>query len=194
MDVSTLIASEIEGATETELHWYLVGAAHDATYSDRHNTTRFCQSGRGWIEVLAAILKRLGKRAWIYREGFTRNCWVVETTWPPEELDDWPTDAAAYARGYFDAEGGIPRDPDARFYIQYVQKDLNDLALVRACLEEVGLSCGSIHNPSARVDPNYWRFYVLADSRPEFLRAIGSWHPRKRALLETRMEPEFRLG
>lgn len=186
-DVSSLITSEIGKATEAELQWYLAGAAHDATFSDRHNTTRFCQSGRDWIEILASILERVGKRGWIYREGSTRNCWVVETTWPTQEFDDWPTDRAAYARGYFDAEGGIPRATDARFYIQYVQKDRDDLALVKACLEDVGLSCGSIHNPSAQVDPQYWRFYVLADSRSSFLRTIGSWHPRKRSLLEERL-------
>ena len=128
----------------------------------------------------------IGKRAWIYKEGTDRNCWVVETSWLKEHLA-WRDHASAYARGYFDAEGGIPRSSDARFYVQYVQKDLKDLAIVRECLEKEGIACGSLHNPSVRVDPSYWRFYVLARSHGDFCRQIGSWHPRKRSLLHERL-------
>ena len=186
MDTRAVIEQEIAAASVYELQAYLLGAAHDATFSRRHNTTRFCQSGREWVEVLASILERVGKRAWIYKEGAGRNCWVVETKWPTEEFE-WVDRPDAYARGYFDSEGGIPRNTSARFYVQYVQKDLNDLALVKTCLEQVGINCGSLHNPSARVDPNYWRFYVLAASLDRFCRIVRSWHPRKRRLLDQRI-------
>ncbi len=92
----------------------------------------------------------------------------------------------AYARGYFDAEGGIPRDPSSRFYVQFVQKDRADLDELRLRLETQGLSCGRLHNPSAAVDCDLWRFYVLARSHEEFMRRVSSWHPRKRRLLEAR--------
>ncbi len=91
-------------------------------------------------------------------------------------------------RGYFDADGGVPRDPEARFYVQLVQKDLPDLERVRMILESLGVRCGRIHNPSIRVDPDYWRFYVLSASHEDFIRRVGSWHPRKRQLLEARMK------
>jgi LAGLIDADG-like domain len=91
-------------------------------------------------------------------------------------------------RGYFDAEGGIPRNRDARFYVQFVQKNREDLARVQSFLNDLGIRCGRIHNPSFRVDPDYWRFYVLADSHENFIRHVGSWHSRKRSLLEARMK------
>ena len=162
-----------------------MGAVHDGTFSRLHKTTRFCQKGRDWIDILAAVLERLGNRAWIYKEGANRSCWVAESRWQPgPDASPWPD---AYIRGYFDAEGGIPRSNGARFYVQLVQKDLPDLTLLRKRMEALGLACGSIHNPSARVDPHYWRFYVLSQSHEDFCRTIRSWHPRKRLLLEERL-------
>jgi hypothetical protein len=96
-------------------------------------------------------------------------------------------DRLAYARGYFDAEGGIPRSPRSRFYVQFVQKDRTDLDELRLILERQGIACGRLHNPSSSVDPDLWRFYVLARSHEDFIERVGSWHPRKRCLLEARM-------
>ncbi len=96
-------------------------------------------------------------------------------------------EAAAFVRGYFDAEGGMPRHAEDRFYIQFVQKDRADLARTQTFLESFGIRCGRIHNPSVRVAPEYWRFYVLSVSHVDFVRVVGSWHPRKRALLEARL-------
>lgn len=89
----------------------------------------------------------------------------------------------AFARGYFDAEGGVPVQQSSRFYIQLVQKDHSDLDRLRRILEQAGICCGRLHNPSRRSDPDYWRFYILAASHQDFIRVIGSWHPRKRQLL-----------
>ena len=97
--------------------------------------------------------------------------------------------AAAYARGYFDAEGGIPKGRESRFYVQFVQKDRSDLDTVRGALNSLGITCGVLHVPSPRVDPDYWRFYVASASHRRFAAAVGSWHPRKRALLQQRFPP-----
>ena len=182
-----LLEPELRAATNPEIHAYLMGAAHDATYSHLHNTTRFCQSDERWIQILGILLGRLGHNRWHYREGADRGCWIAETGWTATPLNlDTAGEKRAYIRGYFDAEGGIPRSPADRFYIQFVQKDLVDLNNVRDLLLELGISCGVVHNPSHRVDPNYWRFYVLSPSREEFVRSVGSWHPRKRVALEER--------
>ena len=98
-----------------------------------------------------------------------------------------PCEQAAFVRGYFDAEGGVPRRTGDRFYIQSVQKDLADLEHVRSLLGHLGIRCGRIHNPSARADPDYWRFYVLAASHQDFALYVGSWHPRKRPLVQRRL-------
>jgi hypothetical protein len=72
-------------------------------------------------------------------------------------------------------------------YIQFVQKDRADLEMCRKHLTRLGISSGRIHNPSVRVDPDYWRFYVAAGSHVDFVTAVRSWHPRKREILEGRV-------
>lgn len=61
------------------------------------------------------MLMQLGYRSWIYREGKYRTVSVIETTADflknsvyPKQLSK--QEQIAYIRGYFDAEGGIPRD------------------------------------------------------------------------------------
>jgi hypothetical protein len=168
---------------------YLHGAAHDATFSRLHRTVRFGQSDARWLEVLKIPIERLGGRSWSYREGKSRQFWVLETS--VDVLAERSTVSSkeqrlAYARGYFDAEGGIPRDPSARFYVQFVQKNRGDIHELRAMLEAEGLRCGRLHNPSRLRDPDLWRFYVAARSHEAFARRISSWHPRKRSLLDAR--------
>jgi len=178
------ILEEVETATERELVCYLDGASRDGTFSRLHRTLRISQKGLEWLLVLQGALERLGARSWHYREG-TRDVWTLETCWMGSCQPCAPAEAAAFARGYFDAEGGVPRSPDARFYVQFVQKDLQDLSRVRTDLESLGLSCGRLHNPSVAVDPHYWRFYIRARSHLAFCESVGSWHPRKRRLLDT---------
>ena len=59
---------------------------------------------------------------------------------------------------------------------------------MRKALESIGINCGKVHNPSAKVDPGYWRFFVHAQSYNDFIDTIGSWHPRKARLLLSRMK------
>lgn len=125
----------------------------------------------------------------MYREGSTRRFWVLETS--ARWLAERPAlstleERRAYARGYFDAEGGIPKIAAARFYIQFVQKDRADIANLRAILEEEGIACGKLHRPSRVSDHLVWRFYVATASQRDFVSRVGSWHPRKRGLLVAR--------
>ncbi len=53
-------------------------------------------------------------------------------------------------------------------------------------LRLLGVQCGRIHNPSVQRAPAYWRFYVLTASHRQFVQTTGSWHPRKRILLDER--------
>jgi len=171
---------------------YLHGAAHDATHSRRHGTVRFGQSDVGWLASLKVLLDGLERKSWTYREGRSRSFWVLETS--ADVLAERPKfstteERLAYARGYFDAEGGVPRSFTARFYIQLVQKDRRDIEELRTILVSQGIDCGRIHNPSRRVDPDLWRFYVLSSSHKAFATTVSSWHPRKRSLLEARFGP-----
>ncbi len=186
--------AELLAASKKSLECYLQGALRDGTRSIRHRTHRIGQSDPRWLELLKEALRILEYRSWLYREGRSRKLWILETTAPFLNVG---FDASClvgsregfdYVRRYFDAEGGMPRSPEARLYLQLTQKDRCNLESVRNILEQGEIRCGRIHNPSRRVDPNYWRFYVRAESHERFMSTVGSWHPRKRKQIETRMK------
>ena len=158
---------------------YLLGALHDGT--ERRLTFRICQKSEDYIDLLARGIRSLGGNAWIYKEGKTRRLYVVEFSKSFLAKFSLKTeiDKIDYIRGYFDAEGGIARTSKVRYYLYFAQKNLFDLLQVRNYLMEQSIVCGIIHNPSKKVDPNYWRFYVNAKSYKDFAKKIGSWHPEK---------------
>lgn len=171
---------------------YLQGALHDGTHSQMHWTHRIAQKNVEWLNMIHHLLSNLGHRSWIYREGKTRDVHILETSakflridFNPDELTDYQ-EKIAYVKGYFDAEGGVPKALQSRFYIQICQKDREELDKVRNILEEASISCGCIHNPSVKVDPNYWRFFVRTKSQQRFAEIIGSWHPLKDAIFKAR--------
>ncbi len=185
--------AELLVADARETRAYLQGALRDGTFSRIHKTVRISQADRRWLDVLRMLFWKLGSRSWIYREG-SRDVWVIESTCAlGDEAFRSSAEKAAFARGYFDAEGGVPRRREDRFYIQLVQKDREDLTRLRGFLEELDIRCGRVHNPSVRVDPAFWRFYVLGGSHEDFIRRVASWHPRKRLLLEARLETRMKI-
>jgi len=170
---------------------YFQGALHDGTFNRQHSTHRIAQKGREWLERLQCLLSLVGYRSWIYQEGKRRvDMYALETTadflkvkYDPLQLPS-EVEKIAYLRGYFDAEGGMPRKLDAKpFQIQYVQKDAAELQKVRDILIELGINCGKMHIPSMKKDPDYWRFFISIPCNRTFARCIGSWHPRKEQLL-----------
>jgi len=162
---------------------YLLGALHDAT--ERKTTYRIAQKSKIYIDFLAKGIVSLGRKAWTYKEGKHRNLYIVEFS--KSLLRDTKIrsrqDKIDYIRGYFDAEGGIARNPKVRYYLYFAQKNLSDLEEVKVYLEELGIMCGKIHNPSKKVDPEYWRFFIRAKSYEDFAKIVGSWHPVKRRFL-----------
>jgi len=171
---------------------YLLGALHDGTFSS-NKRFRISQKGTEWLKVLKAIFKSLGYNAWIYKEGSDRKVYVIETLanfldfrFNPSRIEK-NDEKIGYVRGFFDAEGSIPHNHKKRFYIQLIQKDKEKLKKIKKILTELGIKTGKLHNPSYKVDPNYWRVYVLAESHKTFLTKIGSWHPKKVKILNKRM-------
>jgi len=166
---------------------YLLGALHDGTV--RKLTYRIVQKEQEYIEFLLKGIQNLGQNAWMYKEGATRQLYVVEFS--KSFLKDFKFETAQdkidYIRGYFDAEGGISRNPKVRYYLYFAQKNLKDLEQVRDWLVELGIECGIIHNPSKIVDPNYWRFFISCKSYENFARIIGSWHPTKSHFLRMKI-------
>ncbi len=171
---------------------YFLGALHDGTFSS-NGRFRISQKGDDWLKILRSFLKEIGFSAWIYQEGRTRDIYVLETLakfldfqFNPEYLKT-QEEKTAYIRGFFDAEGGIPHNKQDRFYIQLTQKDRAKIEKIKFILDGLGIQTGKIHNPSYRVDPNYWRIYILAKSHKLFIEKVGSWHPKKISILKNRV-------
>jgi intein-encoded DNA endonuclease-like protein len=179
--------------SKREMKAYLLGSLHDGTFSSNQRF-RISQKGTDWLKVLQKLLKKLGYNSWIYKEGSDREIYVLETLadflnfkFDPIKLKA-REEKIGYIRGFFDAEGGIPRDSKARFYIQLTQNDKEKLKKLKKLLNDLRIKTGKIHNPSRKVDPDYWRMYVLTESHKKFLSKIGSWHPRKIRTLRKRMK------
>jgi len=178
--------------SKKEIKTYFLGALHDGTFSS-NKRFRISQKGTEWLKILKGLLKKIGYNSWIYKEGSDRKVYILETladfldfNFNPSRLEK-SKEKAAYIRGFFDAEGGVPRHEKARFYIQLVQNDKEKLEKLKVLLSDLEIKTGIIHNPSKKVDPEYWRMYVLADSHERFGNTIGSWHPRKIRILKKRM-------
>jgi hypothetical protein len=102
--------------SEGEIKSYLQGALHDASLN-KGKRYRFTQSNRGWLETLQTLLQSIGYRSWIYKEGKMRTVHTLETLATFLNFKFDPTgleleEKIAYVRGFFDAEGGIPRVED----------------------------------------------------------------------------------
>ena len=166
---------------------YLLGALHDGTV--RKTTYRIVQKDKEYIEFLAKGIRNLDQKAWMYQEGKTRQLYVVEfsKSFLKNFIIESVQNKVDYIRGYFDAEGGISRNPKVRYYIYFAQKNRKDLEQLKIFLEEIGIKCGVISNPSKDVDPNYWRFFIRAQSYQKFAHVIGSWHPVKSYFLRMKI-------
>ncbi len=166
---------------------YLLGALHDGT--ERKFTYRIGQKDKEYIEFLLKGIQSLGQKAWMYKEGKTRQFYIVEFSkfFLKDANIASIQDKIDYIRGYFDAEGGISRDSKIRYYIYFAQKNLKDLQELKGYLTELGIACGIIHNPSKKRDPDYWRFFISVKSYREFAERIGSWHPVKSHFLRMKI-------
>ena len=166
---------------------YLLGVLHDAT--QRKTTFRVSQKSKKFVNFIARGIKSLGGNAWTYKEGKTRHVYIVEfsKSFLSNVAISGLKDKVEYIRGYFDAEGGISRHSHVRYYLYFAQKDYLDLKQVRDYLTEMGIICGKIHNPSYKVDSDYWRFYISAKSFVDFAKKIGSWHPVKNHYLRMKI-------
>ena len=177
--------------SKKEMQAYLLGALHDASLNKKKRY-RFTQKGTEWLMFLQTLFHGLGHKSWIYREG-KRNVYTLETLAAFLDFKFDPlllttkAEQSSYIRGFFDAEGGVPRGAQSKFYIQLVQKDRIKIEKLVVMLKSLGVETGKIHNPSAKIDPNYWRVFVSTKSHKDFARKVGSWHPIKKEILRKRM-------
>lgn len=189
----TIVGDSSETTSKAPFHCikaYLQGAIHDGTL---HKTTvRISQKNPDWLKNLQKLFKVLGYNSWIYQEGKKRNVYVLETVKRFLDFSFIPADTQCtnckifYARGFFDAEGGVPHKIDKFFYIQLSQKNREKIEVIKRILQEFGIKAGKVHNPSFAVDPSYWRIFVSRESLQKFITLIGSWHPVKQKIFMER--------
>ncbi|OGM23757.1 hypothetical protein A2627_05220 [Candidatus Woesebacteria bacterium RIFCSPHIGHO2_01_FULL_39_28] len=160
---------------------------HDAT--ERKSTYRIATKSNLFARFLCNEIKKFGLSAWFYKEGKNRNLWIVEFSKTLLKVVRVKTERNKidYIRGYFDSEGGISKNLKVRYYLYFAQKNKSDLLEVKNYLEDLNISCGKLHNPSKRVDPNYWRFFVSSKSYEDFYKIIGSSHPEKKVYLRMKI-------
>jgi len=185
--------NEVNSANDVQLDdlkSYLLGAMHDGTV--RQRTLRISQREEEYVVFLRSLILAKGKRAWTYREGRTRNLFVVEFSRTLLDGHRLRTrkDIIHYVRGYFDAEGAVASPAASAPYLYFGQKNRLDLEELRSLLCGLRVMCGKIHNPSCRVDPDYWRFFVSRRSIERFAKLVGSWHPRKARWLDEALNRE----
>ncbi len=177
-------------STNGEIIAYLNGAAHDASLN-KNKRIRFVQKEREWLELLKSLLSKIDYNSWIYREGKNRNLFALETLCKNIDFNFDPSGLSVrkklfYVKGFFDAEGGVPRN-GKRFYIQFAQKSYKKIERIKNILDELGIDCGKIHNPSKNINPNYWRIFVRSNSHRRYAKIVGSLHPIKSKILVERM-------
>ncbi|MBU2539836.1 hypothetical protein KJ786_01600 [Patescibacteria group bacterium] len=177
--------------TKYEIIAYLNGAIHDASLN-KGKRIRFSQKNKQWLENLQILLGKINCKSWIYKEGKDRNMYVLETLckdldfkFNPINLDNY-YEKLFYVKGFFDAEGGVPHTKD-RFYIQLVQKDLSKIKQLKLLLKSLKIETGKIHNPSKKVDPDYWRIFVSTKHHERFAKIVNSYHPVKSKIFCERM-------
>src|SRR5256886_14593079 len=147
----------------------------------RRWTLRISQREEEYVIFLKSLILAKGRRAWTYREGLSRNLYVVEFAKRFLEGHRIRTrrETIHYVRGYFDAEGSVASPRASNPYLYFGQKDRLDLEELRSFLGELNVRCGIIHNPSRRVDPENWRFFLLPHILSRFATGVGLWDPRE---------------
>jgi len=172
-------SSETTRETPFVSRHYLLGVLKDSTKTKY--TYRISQKGIDYPKLIANSIISYGNKAWIYKEGKDRDVYIVEFS---RKVLDGVTiktfqNKIDYIKGYSDAEGGICKSNNVRPYIYFCQKNYQELVELKEFLQELKISSGKIHNPSKRVDSNYWRFYISTKSHKDFVSVIGSAHPNK---------------
>ena len=163
---------------------YLHGAIHDGyVYSGKSKgkVAVITQKNRKWLENIKEIIEMNNGKAWIFPQ---RDIHILETKFNhllQERHLFSRKEKLEYVSGFFDAEGGIPKKFDTRFYVQFVQKNKKELKQVANILEEFGVKCGKLHQYDKK--SKCWRFFIKSNSYIKFIELVNSRHPEKQERL-----------
>lgn len=180
---------------------YLLGALRDATIDIREGKNyeiKIAQKNKEWLQLLQKLFKKYFKKEgkitthinenWILRIGsknIAKEITKISEMKIPQEFWNTPTIIKnssislqiAYLRGFFDAEGGLPKNPieSSQKYLSLSQKNKESLEFLRNILIKLKFKptqltiCGKV-----------WEFRITRKNNIiKFIELIGSWHPEK---------------
>jgi len=180
---------------------YLLGALRDGSVDIRKGKNyeiKIGQKNREWLVILQKIIaEKFG-----YTGSITRHCnnyYILRITerevvekilkisgmrkgWKtPKIIKDQPLEVKKeYVKGFFDAEGGLPRNPQKWRYISFDQKEKEPLRFIRKVLVECKIATTRITFTSGA-----YQFRITRkESIVKFAKEVGSLHPDKRKRLK----------
>jgi intein-encoded DNA endonuclease-like protein len=188
----------------TEEVLYLLGALRDGNIDIRTGKNyeiKIGQKCEGWLEKLKEIVEK-SFRTKTHISNHLLRITNKESVMKIKELSDittpqevWNTprilqnldshSLIPYIRGFWDAEGGLPKNPEVtkkseERYISFHQKNRESLEFIRRHLINLGF-----HPTKITICGKVFEFRICRrDEIKKFWKIIGSWHPEKRFRLE----------
>jgi len=99
-----------------------------------------------------------------------------------------PEEQKFYIMGYWDADGGCPKNPtlQKKIYIKFTQKDKKSLIDLKKMIESFGIRCGKVRLSENAQYGKIWRFSITnKEGILKFCKKIGSMHPEKKLRMKT---------
>lgn len=185
---------------------YLLGALRDATVDFREKENyeiKIAQKDVKWLQLLQKFFEKyfhksgritahVNDTSILRINGKTIVKEIIEISEIKIPQDSWETPSiiknsslsmqVAYIRGFFDAEGGLPKNPlkSNQKYLSLSQKNRESLVFLRNTLTKLGFQptnltiCGKV-----------WEFRLTRKKDIiEFIEKIGSWHYEKQKRLK----------
>ena len=185
---------------------YILGALRDATADVRKGKNyeiKIAQKETSWIQFLQKLFERnfgvsgnitshvngtqilrINGKEFVNEILEISEMKIPQEHWnTPSIMKKQPLEIQKYyIRGFFDAEGGLPKDPKnaKQKYLSFSQKNMDSLKFVREVLMRIGLNPTNI-----TFCGNVWEFRLTRKREfPIFYKTINSWHKDRKSRLE----------
>ncbi len=188
-----------ENLTKPEIY-YLVGALRDGCLTTQW-TIKIKQKNRAWLSsVIIPLFKDIFNkeiRNNIYLQQEYSPVWYLafkdKGIWQKlnelkNQIPETPSEQKFYIMGFWDADGGCPKNPTIKkkIYIKFTQKDKKSLEELKWMIENFGIKCGNVRISENAVYGKIWRFSITnKQGMIKFCNSIGSLHPEKKQRLIT---------
>ena len=180
--------------------YYILGALRDGCLTTQW-TIKIKQKNKEWLShVLVPLFKQVFDRKIknnIYIQEDYTTVWYLafkdEKIWKYlQNLENrsprTPEEQKFYIMGYWDADGGCPKNStlQKKIYIKFTQKDKKSLIDLKKMIESFGIRCGKVRLSENAQYGKIWRFSITnKEGILKFCKKIGSMHPEKKLRMKT---------